>query len=95
MKFKAIKPSFTVFTIPIIFFAFFVLIAFLFIKEHQIIGLVMIIVSLPIFYRIIDGFIFHRIIINEQGVEYITIRNRYFLKWEEIGIIGIGRSFAR
>ena len=90
MKFRVIRPLYSIISLSFFMVMFLAAILMLFFEETLIIGIVTVVLFLIVSYSMIDSFLVRSIVINEYGVEYISIKRKFVMKWDEIKIIGLG-----
>jgi len=90
MKFKMIKPFYSI-IISVFFCCVSSAIAMMLLfGDALILTLIAMAIVLPMSPSLIDHYLIKSIRICENGVTYISLRKHYFMKWEDIKIVGLG-----
>ena len=89
MKFILLHPSIAIFGL-IIFGLGSLLPIWLIIEGVSGYGLIILLITICGYGVIIHETLVKKVVIDEYGVKYITLRKRYEMTWDEIKIVGIG-----
>lgn len=91
MKFLVVKPEYGVMALIIFGMFFLALPVLMLINGFLLVGLLFLILwAFVFFFGVIHNCFIKSIVINAEGVRYITLFKSFEMKWKDIELIGIG-----